>query len=454
MPIKRTRLFVLGILVFVTASWEISITQTQPLCELTLLALGQLRISFHPAEAYAVNGNGLTAVWANDGGDKVTRDELRASLDSASVENKIWDGTTIKIFGAKNEVVAFNLVLESASTGTNGVSVPFDALTGPGGFSIASEPTSGNGLFDWTNRNIELFYVRYLQIKGLSKLSYATYDERHIPQRCRLPYKEYFEGQGTWEDRPCHDKYYLDIAVPLQLEPSFDITAGENQSIWVGIYIPRTAPAGLCEGTVIVSAGGIASHHIPVRLMVRDFLLPDMPNAKTMVVLTHENINQRFLGNSYPEPGTPEHEESIQIVNRHFLTAHRHRISLIGDEYHELDQPRPDWVPRLNGSLFTASNGYDGPGVNVGNNVYSIGTYGSWDWQNEGATSMRQHTDAWVEWFDVHSPDTEYFLYLIDESQEYPLIEKWARWINDNPGLGARLMSMATIDMPTACPDF
>jgi len=44
--------------------------------------------------------------------------------------------------------------------------------------------------------------------------------------------------------------------------------------------------------------------------------------------------------------------------------AHRHRLSLVdqnhGNSITALDEPRPIWLPRLNGSLFTAANGYDG----------------------------------------------------------------------------------------------
>ena len=74
----------------------------------------------------------------------------------------------------------------------------------------------------------------------------------------------------------------------------------------------------------------------------------------------------------------------------------------------------------------------------TGTNVYSIGTYGSWDWQDEGASSMRSHSDAWVNWFDTRAfvTPTEYFIYLIDESSDYPQTEQWAQWINDNPGPG------------------
>src|SRR5262245_46700395 len=43
----------------------------------------------------------ISAAWANDGEDKVTQDELRLSQAGKNVVNPNWDGTTIKIAGAK-----------------------------------------------------------------------------------------------------------------------------------------------------------------------------------------------------------------------------------------------------------------------------------------------------------------------------------------------------------------
>ena len=65
---------------------------------------------------------------------------------------------------------------------------------------------------------------------------------------------------------------------------------------------------------------------------------------------------------------------------------------------------------------------------------------------------MWTNTDAWVNWFDTQAfaTPTEYFLYLIDESSDFPQTEQWAQWIDTNPGPGSRLKSMATIELPTA----
>jgi len=368
----------------------------------------------------------------------------------------VWNGTQVSVFGARNEVVAFNLILEAATQGLSNVSVKFASLTGPGGFAIGSTTTTKAGVFDWTTRNIELFHVRYLPIKGLSALSYDTYDERHVPARFRRPWTDAGIGSGLWTDRPDHDKRYPDIAVPLEAAGTFAITAGKNQSIWTDIYIPKSAPTGSYTGNITIQSGTTLLRTIPVELRVRNFELPDAPNSKTMVYVGYPDINQRYLGNPYPNAGTTEATRSLLIRNRHFQMAHRHKLSLIdgnaGADVFGSDQPRTEWVSRLNGSLFTAAQGYSGPGTGVGNGVFSIHTYGSWqnEWAPVSQSTFQQHMNNWEQWFRTNSPTTERFLYLIDESGNYVQTETWANWAKTNTGVGAALPTFATADLPTA----
>ncbi len=404
--------------------------------------------------AYSSLVHAQIPIWANDGGDKVTRDELRAANDAASVVNRVWDGRKITVFAARNEVVSFNVIIEAPTAAVANATVSFDRLTGPGGEEISSRAVAGNGVFDWTGRNIELFYVRYLAIKGLSLLCYnALYDERHTPERFRRPYtgEGEGEGEGAWEDRPDHDKQYPDIAVPLELEHPFNIAAGQNQGVWVDIYVPASAAAGLYQGVVTVGREGAADQTIPVELTVRNFSLPDIPSARTMLYYSPGNINYRYLSASYIDPSSEQHRQSIALIDLHFQLAHRHKISLI-DETIDIERMGDGWVDRLNGDLFTRDRGYDGPGAATGNNVFSIGTYSSWTyaWSDASQADMWSNTDAWVNWFDARAftTPTEYFLYLIDESDDFPQTEQWARWMDANPGPGGRLMSMATISSP------
>src|SRR6201982_168268 len=97
-----------------------------------------------PFNSFASN---ISAVWANDGGDKVTKDELRATLSkenlTGKVINRTWNGQVITLSAARNEVISFNLVLEAANATANNVTVTFDTLTGPNGSVIQSSAASG-----------------------------------------------------------------------------------------------------------------------------------------------------------------------------------------------------------------------------------------------------------------------------------------------------------------------
>ena len=72
----------------------------------TIVSISMMLALYSPIfsnTAKKVQGSNASSiiVWANDGGDKVTQDELRAYGDSTSVINSVWDGTEISIFGAK-----------------------------------------------------------------------------------------------------------------------------------------------------------------------------------------------------------------------------------------------------------------------------------------------------------------------------------------------------------------
>lgn len=65
---------------------------------------------------------------------------------------------------------------------------------------------------------------------------------------------------------------------------------------------------------------------------------------------------------------------------------------------------------------------------------------------------MWEESDSWANWLDAHDlgTPTEVFLYLIDESDDYRLVEKWAGWLEENPGSGSQLLSLATMELPDA----
>ena len=57
---------------------------------------------------------GVRRVWAIGDGDKVDRDD---TIHPGRAGNAVWDGTSIRLFGARNEIVAFQLIVDADGTG-------------------------------------------------------------------------------------------------------------------------------------------------------------------------------------------------------------------------------------------------------------------------------------------------------------------------------------------------
>src|SRR5258705_12505142 len=105
-----------------------------------------------PASALA----SVKHVWAVNDGEKVERDDLDNPNKTA---NSAWDGHKIKIFGARNEIIAFQLIVEAGSEGIQRLTVALRELrqqSGPGRITYgppALDPTNYFG------RPIQLFSI-------------------------------------------------------------------------------------------------------------------------------------------------------------------------------------------------------------------------------------------------------------------------------------------------------
>jgi hypothetical protein len=55
----------------------------------------------------------VEAIWAVNDGEKVEKDDL---ANSSKRSNSVWDGRKIRLFAARNEVIAFQVVVEAGST--------------------------------------------------------------------------------------------------------------------------------------------------------------------------------------------------------------------------------------------------------------------------------------------------------------------------------------------------
>ena len=99
--------------------------------------------------------------------------------------------------GARNEVVAFQLILESGNAGAREVDVHLDTLKGPGGV-ITNRATNGDP-FDYVGKHIELFLEQYVNVT----------------------FRSYAGGVSTWYGaRPLPDEEHLgwipDALIPFE----------------------------------------------------------------------------------------------------------------------------------------------------------------------------------------------------------------------------------------------
>jgi hypothetical protein len=357
---------------------------------------------------------GLAAVWAVDDGEKVFRDDLDHPLKSGGAGNSVWDGATVGLFAARNEIVAFQLILEADAGGAQDVNVVVSDVT-DGAATIRGshplpEPNSYLGL------GVELFTEHYLHLTEPS-------------------YNDPIWGgfYTTWEANPKITGWIPDALVPFSAAAGkggapFDIPAGTNQGVWVDIYVADGLPAGIYTGTIQVTLGGAPAAEIPLELEVLELALPDENHYRSMLFYSDYSIR--------PRHNLTWGAELWEMLRHYNRMAHRHRLELIGigswDEIANLEGT-------ITGEAFTAAHGYEGPGEGVGNTLFSVHTYG-WSF-GENETEYRDNSDMWVNWFDANAPDVEYFLYLIDEpsSDMYAWVAERAGWIHNNPGPGSRL---------------
>ena len=99
---------------------------------------------------------GVTGVWAVSDGEKVERDDRAHPLRA---RNAAWDGLTVRLVAARNEVVAFQVIVEADGAGLGKLSLSLPELRRRGGKEAiayappATDPTLSAG------RPIQFFWL-------------------------------------------------------------------------------------------------------------------------------------------------------------------------------------------------------------------------------------------------------------------------------------------------------
>jgi len=211
----------------------------------------------------------------------------------------------VAIKAARNEVESFQVVVTAGSESIEVNQVEMTELKGPGGAIIAKE-------------NIELFREEYVRVRIATKraeLPPGLYADPLVPfinpvtGKPIEPYRRYRKRWGEPVQTSGYDMYGL----------PFEVFRGQNQPLWVDVYIPKDLPAGIYKGKLQVTTKGGSKAEIPVSLTVWDFTLPDGPTHKNSFGRLG-NITKFFYCKSNPE-------RYNQIEMRYCEAMARHRIN-------------------------------------------------------------------------------------------------------------------------------
>ena len=253
---------------------------------------------------------GVRRVWVVNDGEKIERD---ATNHPASARNSAWDGRVARVFGARNEIVAFQVIVEADAKGIGALSVRLDSLVSSSDRIVyrapALDPT------DYAGRPIQIFAERYMNVTTPSHASWV-YD-RDSPAAPPDP--------TGWK--------------PVQLVPEnaragrgglpIAVSPNQNQAIWIDIYIDRGRKPGVYKGNIEVRADG-ARRTVPIELEVFDFALPDENSMNAML---------------YYSSDQPELYHGRNLDAAYHRMAHRFRVEFV----HAYDERT---LPRVVGPVF------------------------------------------------------------------------------------------------------
>src|SRR5215213_7545125 len=348
-------------------------------------------------------------VWAVNDGEKVERDDLNNPNKRG---NSAWDGRKIKIFGARNEVIAFQVIVEAEQAGIKQLFVRLPELRRRGGRAGIRYGAPAPDPTNYVGRPIQIFSANYMNVEKPSRAEWV-----------------YAPGSPAAPQDPTGWK-------PVQLVPEnaragrggfpLSVGAAQNQAIWIEVYTSRKLPAGIYGGRVEVNADG-RKVSVPIELELFDFTLPDQNSMDAMI---------------YYESLQPVMYQGRDLDAAYHRFAHRQRVELV----HAYDIAKAGAVRgRFTGADFTRARGYEGPGERVGNRLIPRTFYGPGEEFDERASAWRR-ADEWTTFLSKNFPGAVTFLYLPDEPgrSEYDYIRRLADNLHSNPGPGKALPTFVT----------
>lgn len=255
-------------------------------------------------------------------------------------------------------------------------------------------------------RDASIFQAHYLDVKN------AGYNWG--PETQVLPYPASYPDALIPQSHGCG----------LQRSTLFDkialAPAGQNQSIWIELYVPASTPTGTLVQTIELVDGNV-SLALPVILDVIDATLPARPSIDAI----GEIYRSYRMEGAGEDPSQPQWQAMSKCYQ---MLAHQHRMVFI-ERTPDAPVSDTDWQhyrqtfgPVLDGSLFSTETGYRGTGMNTPVSTWRTPWPQDYDITVEQALSQEQITTiealaaSWQEEVSRQSwNDTRFFAYIFDE---------------------------------------
>ena len=371
-------------------------------CQITVPEQAHVKLEIPEDREKAVRGDrvvfeGLLDIWACPdlckvdpvGGGILLDGENYEEAGNFSLENPVWSSVrrTASLEAASGEVAACQLIL-----GRVGEQKLTDLKVIPG------DLTGSPGLIR-AGGNISCYRVWYMDV---------------------VPRKE--ELIGPWElvEKIDHKPaWHGDACLPLDppFAPTFNLPTMDNmgpaqrfQSVWLDLYVPLSAKAGLYEGKITISAKELKRPAIVVlKLKVLPLALPAEITWSVELNGYNYGLQGMFGVSLQNEPG-----RYLAIERRAYQLAHQHRTTLNILPYSQDGSVQESCAPTLkgkgretkidswqawdsrfsqylNGKAFTAENGYQGPGI--GTPITHMYTTFNEDWP----LPIKDHYGDWAD---------------------------------------------------------
>src|SRR5271156_6034786 len=187
--------------------------------------------------------------------------------------NPATNACYLTIYGTQNEFVDFQVHFHDTGSGTSNlnVSVGNFVQTSPSSYTLSAATTRPP--------NVIVYREAYVHVK-----SYPSNNQLDSDVPGGTNYNSYYQGAlGNYPDIliPAVDPYWGQITNAWP----FTVAANQNQSAWVDVLIPPSAPSGFYLGSVTVKSGSTTLATMPVVLAVWQWpsagYMPSTPTLKT-----------------------------------------------------------------------------------------------------------------------------------------------------------------------------